>query len=401
MHPERAQQLPEHVPGIPRPVGCTIELRPQLPVRKQRPHNVPRVHHQCGLPRSRQAADHNHRHPSPVTAGSEHRLESGHLIRAASEIGHCGRQLERPGHQTTLRLAGTDNRAAGNSRAGISRGRGQIVPQHPRVRTGQARSRQDTKLVIEPAPRPLIHLQRGGLLATAGQCDHQARMGTLIQRVTPGQGMQMRQHPVMPALRRRHLRVLHHYLSPLLHQAHHSRMTLQQRHIRQRLTLPQAQSPFEQLTRPSRIPRPPRTPGTLSQPAEHQQVKIDTSRLHPVPNIRSLQQATTTPTSGPPRIQDTAEPADMRLDHRPSRGRQLTTPQHLTNRVQAHRRTRMHRRQPQDRLLLTPPQRHHHPTPPRHQRTKHPKTESIPQARAIHTHTGPRSLPRSHPEHRG
>jgi hypothetical protein len=101
--------------------------------------------------------------------------------------------------------------------------------------------------------------------------------------------MQVRQDLIMPPRRGRGLRVLHHHLSPLLRQAHHSRMTPQQRHIPQRLTPPHAQGPPEQLTRPDCITLSPSCPGVLGKTPERQQVKLDTTGLHPVPHIGSLQ----------------------------------------------------------------------------------------------------------------
>jgi hypothetical protein len=59
-----------------------------------------------------------------------------------------------------------------------------LVPQDPCVRASQDGSRQDAKLVIEPAPGLLVDFQRGGLLTAAGQGNHQAREGALVQRVT-------------------------------------------------------------------------------------------------------------------------------------------------------------------------------------------------------------------------
>jgi hypothetical protein len=158
------------------------------------------------------------------------------------------------------------------------------------VRVGQDGTGAHPELIVQPPPQLLEHCQRGSLLPAAGQRDHQAGVRALVQRVTFGQCVQVRQHPVMPAQCRRGLGVLHHQAAQLILQGDHRGVAAQERNIGQRLVLAQASEPGRRGRTIRRGPPPGGRPGARQQPLSLEQVNLDSVPGQPVPITGRLDQ---------------------------------------------------------------------------------------------------------------
>ena len=181
----------------------------------------------------------------------------------------------------------------------------------------------------------------------------------------------------MPAHPARRIRIPQHRLRPPPRQARHRRMPGQHPYVRGGLPPPQPQRPRIQPARRRRIPRC-RRPGPPRQLRERRRIQLTGPRAQPVARRALVHQP-----AAASRVQDPAQPADMRL-HQLRRGsRRPLSPQHVDDRLAPHQLARLHRQQPGHRSLARRPQPDSQPIPPCCQRPQHrqPQPAAMPRRR--------------------
>ena len=182
----------------------------------------------------------------------------------------------------------------------------------------------------------------------------------------------------MPAQPARRIRVAEHRLRPPPRQARHCRMPAQHRRVGGGLPPPQPQRLRIQPARRRRVSRCRGRPGPPRQLRERCRVELAGPGAQPVARRALFQQPVAAS-----RVQDPAQPADMRL-HQLRRGsRRLLSPQRVDDRLAAHQLAGLHRQQPGHRSLARRPQPHGQPVPPRRQRPQHrqPQPAAMPRRR--------------------
>ena len=195
-HPERAQEVGQHHVRVERRCARVepAQVHVELAVRELPGDPVGPVHGEGGLAHTRHAG---HRHDHHRRRGGGGRLplrgedgvEAGELVHPPGEAGDRERQLRRQRGGGVRRGHG---RAVAEAVAGRARGPGAGSP--PAASRSGALG-LDAELLVEQGPQPLVG-REGFLLPTgAVQRQHQLPVHGLLERMLPGQGLQLGHQP--------------------------------------------------------------------------------------------------------------------------------------------------------------------------------------------------------------
>ena len=150
------------------------------------------------------------------------------------------------------------------------------------------------------------------------------RVRPFVERFPGGQRLQMGYHLVLQASAGGGGGVLDDHGITLPAKPGHRDMATEHVNVLQRLSAPQAQSPFVQFARCGGLPGGRHAPGVLSHAAELSLIEPDAVRAEPVSGAGPGQHRSVAGRRG--RSQQAAYPADLRLDHRTGRCGRIVAP---------------------------------------------------------------------------